>query len=33
MSISLSAFGKAAEVVRVWIKDGIEAAMQKGNQN
>ena len=28
-----AAFDKAAEVVRVWIKDGIEAAMQKGNQN
>ena len=28
-----AAFGKAAEVVRIWIKDGIEAAMQKGNQN
>ena len=28
-----AAFDKAAEVVRIWIRDGIEAAMQKGNQN
>ena len=27
------AFDKAAEVVRVWIKDGIDAAMQFGNSN